>query len=170
MQLSQTNRTALLPLLTELFARGADVRIRVTGASMRPFLCGGEILTLRRPEGGGLRRGDLVLFVDRDGRPVLHRIVHRRASSAGAVLRTLGDGLIGLDEALPEQRVLARVCAIERPGRRVRSLDTPGARGSGFLRAQRSLFRSWAGRIADRLVHSSSRRGRAIYAARDPIG
>ena len=170
MQLNGTSRTVLLPLLTELFARGADVRIRVTGASMRPFLRGGEILTLRRPDVGGLRRGDLVLFADRDGLPVLHRVVRKRVSGSGVVLRTLGDGLTGLDGLLPEHRGLARVCAVERPGRRALSLDTPGARSYGFLLAQRSLFRSAAGRIADRLVQLFSRRARAVYAARDPIG
>jgi len=119
-------------LLAELLAGGAAVRFTVTGASMRPFLAGGETVELRPVPPDRIRPGDLVLF--RPSRPeaaytpvgvlpaegpqlMLHRVIRiRRGAGLPALIQTQGDALWAPDDPVEEEQVLARVCAVERAG------------------------------------------------------
>ncbi len=63
---------------------------------MRPFLVGGETVTVRRVDAEQIRIGDLVFFVDSTCCPILHRIIRRRSQKGEILLQTKGDGLICL--------------------------------------------------------------------------
>jgi signal peptidase I len=106
----------VLGLFREILQQGTDLRVRVTGRSMRPFLRGGEVLTIRRTPSLFLRKGDLILFRNSHEEPVLHRILSRRKKEDGTFcFTTKGDALLSFDEEIHEDSVLGRVLQIQRP-------------------------------------------------------
>jgi hypothetical protein len=115
-----------LKLFQELLDNGLDLRVRVTGKSMAPFLRGGEVVTIKKVPFLSLRRGDLVLCRLSDGFTVLHRIIRiMERRNGGFTLQTKGDGRGAPDQAISKHEVLGKVCAIERanPSGRCRVSD-----------------------------------------------
>lgn len=140
-------------LLADLLARDAAVRFTVTGASMRPFLRGGETVLLRRAPAGGIRLGDLLLTERAEAagrRLLLHRVTGiRRRPGLPALIQTHGDALWAPDEPVAEDQVLGRVCEVlagPAPGRAV-SLETRGQRLRGLALALHRKVR-WQGALA----------------------
>ncbi|MBA4374504.1 MAG: signal peptidase I [Thermodesulfovibrio sp.] len=116
-------------LFEDVLVSGADLRIRVTGRSMKPFLKGGEILTIRRVPCSSLRKGDLILF-DCQGSLILHRIIKKCYSEAGTLsFQTQGDARQAADGPVHKDKVLGKVLLIEKPlaGGRTRLLDMASA-------------------------------------------
>jgi signal peptidase I len=106
-----------LDRLADLLANGAAVRVVVTGDSMRPFLRGGETVTLRRVNPAAIRCGDLVLCRQTSGKLLLHRVVRiLRGRGLPARFQTQGDALWTLDEPVTSEQALGRVAAVERDG------------------------------------------------------
>jgi signal peptidase len=143
-------------ILVELLATGRAAQFVVTGASMRPFLRGGETIVVRRTSPDQIRLGDLLLYRRETagaGQLLLHRVVAvRRRPGLPALIQTHGDALWAPDEPVAEAQVLGRVCAVQRgpaPGRLV-SLDTPGERlrAVGLALWLRGLWLMRAGRRA----------------------
>lgn len=145
-------------LIEDLLSSGLDARIEVTGASMRPLLRGGEIVTVERADPESLAPGELVLCRSGAGRLVLHRLVRVRGAGAQRRWWTRGDALMACDEPFAAGRVLGRVTRIEG----LRLSLTPGAVQTRVLRwrAASRAFGAAAsvGRLARRL---SGRLGRA---------
>ena len=105
----------VLGLFEEVLSNGASLRVRVTGRSMKPFLRGGEVLTIRQVSCLSLGRGDLILFRNNDDLPVLHRIIKKRKSGDGTFcVLTKGDALMAFDGEITGERVLGKVFRIER--------------------------------------------------------
>jgi signal peptidase I len=131
-----------LGLFEEVLAHGADLRVRVTGRSMVPFLRGGEVVVVRKVACSSLRRGDIIFFRDREGFPVVHRIVGReRRGHQDGGFRTKGDALCLPDEPVREGDILGMVCAVE-SDHAFRNLETVSWRGANYLLALFSLFSS----------------------------
>jgi len=106
----------VMRLFEDILRAGTSLRVRVTGRSMRPFLWGGETLTIEPPACEAFRTGDLILFRNREGLPVLHRLIRaRRTEDGNPIFLTKGDALRTFDEEVPGSSVLGRVRLIERP-------------------------------------------------------
>ena len=101
-------------LFKDCLNRGLDLRVRVTGKSMSPFLRGGEVLTIKRVPARSLREGDLILFLSGDGSPVLHRVITSgNIGDNSRTFHTKGDALYGFDEPVHEEAVLGKVVRVE---------------------------------------------------------
>ena len=104
-------------LSAEILARGALLRFRAQGDSMRPFIRGGDILVIAPIEGEQARAGDAILF--RQGnRLLVHRLLGR-SGEGGNTLILKGDAHLRPDRPLGADQVLGRVTALERAGRTV---------------------------------------------------
>lgn len=115
---------------------GAQHWVPIEGHSMRPLLRAGDsVLVVHSRE--GIRRGDVVVFRDK-GRQVAHRVLRIVNGDAGSVLSTRGDSVRRSDAPVPAQKIVGRVVAIRRDGRRIR-LDTAGWRAVGWLVAMTTL-------------------------------
>ena len=102
-------------LCEDVLRRGADLRIRVTGRSMYPFLKGGEVLTIRQVPYPSLRRGDLILYKSLYNKPVLHRILRIELSLNNTIIFfTKGDASRLLDKPVRQNKVLGKVSKIEK--------------------------------------------------------
>ena len=101
-------------LALELLGRGEQVCFTARGASMRPFVRDGDVVTVR-PGAAGVAVGALVLASDGEF-GVVHRVVRRRGArvlvKVGAMPRSDG----WFDDA----DLLGRVVGVERDGRPVR--------------------------------------------------
>ena len=104
-----------LGLFEDILDSGSSLRVRVTGRSMTPFLRAGDVVVIRKVPVSSLRIGDLIFFKNRQGFPMLHRVVRRRRGPDGkVVLQTKGDSLTAFDRPIEGDRVLGKVCQIER--------------------------------------------------------
>jgi hypothetical protein len=135
-----------LALFEELLNSGLNLRLRVTGRSMRPFLQGNEVLTIGKAPGNSLRLGDLLLVRGEDGAALLHRLLRKTRDAAGRVVfQTKGDALLGLDPPTPECRVLAKVLLVIKPdgrgGWRKIDMASKAWRAANFFLAMASLLK-----------------------------
>jgi signal peptidase I len=158
----------LLDLFEEILHDGTSLRVRVTGRSMVPFLRGGERLIIAQLPCNSLRKGDLILFRNRHGFPVLHRITRiKRAKDGSLSFLAKGDALRTFDEEISGTSVLGRVRRIERtlsPGKAGyvdmdsllnRSMNSLIAY-KGILKVQAYQFYGWLARKRDHLNSESA--------------
>ena len=137
----------IIGLLEYILNAGWNVRVRVTGRSMAPFLPTGAMVTLKKVPCASLRRGDLILFKGCQGLPRLHRIVRRGRTSDGSMaFQTKGDALIAFDEPVQGHHVLGQVSKIEKVsskgGATTLNMESSKWRALNHLLALTSLFRS----------------------------
>jgi len=101
-----------------LLNQGLRVRVRVSGASMAPFLITGDVVHLTAADPGGMRRGDILFIQDPRRGYYLHRLLRRPQIRGQSMLQTRGDGHWHLDDPVSSRQVLARVTGIEHvPGK-----------------------------------------------------
>ncbi len=74
-----------IDLIRDLLAQDVQVRIQVSGMSMRPFLHGDETLVLAALKLRKPSIGDLLLIVDKTGSPLVHRLVRIRTRKRGTL-------------------------------------------------------------------------------------
>ena len=140
--------------MRDLLDRDISVRIRVTGASMQPFLLGGETVTIHHVQVRTLGIGDIILFVDSNNRPIMHRIVRRRCRAETIEMQTKGDSCATVDDPISNQQILGKVVRISSP-RLYKSVDSnlsinlnhPGRRVQAIFIVLWSVSRSYLYRI-----------------------
>lgn len=104
----QSVRAELSDLMRSILAEGRPITFRVRGTSMSPFIGDGDTVTvypLRNPP----RVGDVVLFLDRHGRAVVHRVV----GTGGGTVVTRGDSVGEDDFPAPMTNILGKVRGVE---------------------------------------------------------
>ncbi len=112
----QELKAELTGLFEDILKNGSQLRVRVTGKSMSPFLKGGEILTISQVSYHELRRGDIILFRNQHEHPVLHRIIRKEGASGNNTISflTKGDAVGTFDEAVKQEHVLGKVILVEK--------------------------------------------------------
>jgi hypothetical protein len=115
-----------LRLFEDILISGAELRVKVTGRSMAPFLNDGDVVRIRKVDRGMLAPGDLIFFKTAQGAPVLHRIMTRRRTRENRMRYvTKGDALIACDAPVMDDDILGKVIKIEKSLRtgKSRSID-----------------------------------------------
>ncbi len=102
-------------LFADILNQKLDLRIRVTGRSMRPVINNGDIVLLHKVPQETLQCGDIVYFMDSDGSPVLHRIISRtlQADSSYSYI-TKGDALLQTDAPISGDQILGKAFSVEK--------------------------------------------------------
>jgi signal peptidase I len=103
-----------ISLFADLLTREANLRVKVTGKSMAPFIRSHEIVTIKRAHPASLYIGDIVFFTNNLGMPTLHRLIKKHAAQEQIVFQTKGDALCSCDPPISEQHILGKVCHIEK--------------------------------------------------------
>ena len=145
-----TDRTGIYhDMVREELEKGIAMRFKAQGGSMSPFIVAGDTVTVEPADTRELRVGDVVLFQSGD-LAVVHRMLYRYVRGGTVYLLTKGDSVPQPDQPVPHTRLLGRVTAIERHGRRI-DLDAPPARAFAVLLALASPLSSYwrptAGRV-----------------------
>ncbi|HYV84909.1 MAG TPA: S24 family peptidase [Patescibacteria group bacterium] len=116
MRLNLSDEAITAELLAEGLRRTGTARITVNGSSMHPTLQTGWGVHLEPSDGTDLRPGDIAVFRTEHNLTV-HRLVWIESGPVGPVLVFRGD-YNRLRERVPPQAVVARVVAVELPGRK----------------------------------------------------
>jgi hypothetical protein len=85
---------------------------------MIPFICPGDLLTIRYAPHSTAAVGDIVLG-SRDGRFYVHRVLRTWSQGNRSYFQTRGDALPQADPVTPAGQFLGRVTAIERRGKQI---------------------------------------------------
>jgi len=136
-----------LVLFEDILNDGISLRVKVTGRSMAPFLRGGELLTIKKADASSLRKGDLIFFKNQYGSPIIHRIIKTsRGPTAVNTFQTKGDALMVFDEPVCEDKILGKVCLIERigPHGELKSIDMESLirRNLNYFLALKNFFKT----------------------------
>jgi signal peptidase I len=85
------NNKDMSGFVADILGRGAGLQLRVTGKSMAPAICSGDVVAVEKTPPDALRAGDLI-FYRKGERLVLHRILFtQHAGDHTIVFRTKGD-------------------------------------------------------------------------------
>jgi len=98
----------------EIMSKGSLLRFRALGSSMEPFLFSRDILTIKPASISELKKGDIILFEDSIGNPILHRI-HEKSKE----ILVNGDNPLSESEAVSENKILGKIINVERNGKRI---------------------------------------------------
>lgn len=140
-------------LFMEILKRGAALRTKVAGRSMRPSLMGGETVVVEPADASLLGRGDMVLFRNTSGLPVLHRLVRKKKTDDGSyVLQTKGDALFSPDEPFCEADLMGRAVVLENSEGSKILMGSPLRRVLNYVLAIKGLLRFFFLRRAARLL------------------
>lgn len=151
----------ILDAAVELMGRaGRGGTVNVVGTSMSPTLREGFVVAVEfAPQ--ELRRGDMLLFRQREIL-VVHRLLGWARPSDGVDwLRTRGDATISLDPRLDPALVVGRVIAF-RDEQGWWDVRSRGARLFALLMAWHGLVWSGLAALADRAKRAVGRPGRAV--------
>lgn len=118
----------VVPVMRHVLAGGLRVRARVTGTSMRPFVCDGELMEFVAQGAEMPRPGQILLVRTADGALVLHRV----SRTDGSRFYMRGDAQAFEEGPLVPEQVIARGTGIVRNGRLV-PLDIGILRLTGHL-------------------------------------
>jgi signal peptidase I len=146
----------LLELSRDVLQKGQSIRFQAKGWSMRPFIRDGDFVTVSPVENSSIKTGDVVLYSTAENDPIMHRVIKKYIKKGGTTLLIKGDASSGSPERVDIQRVLGKLTAIERKGRR-KQLDTRLYRIIGLLFAGISPFSPWTYRIGSSAKHSIRR-------------
>jgi uncharacterized repeat protein (TIGR01451 family) len=145
----QTRRDSRLfsDLAAGFLRAGIPIRFRADGASMRPTLEGGDLLTVEPIDQAPLQRGNIVLTCSDDGFKA-HRIV--TLNETGDAFEIRGDA--GLENESGDSRmILGRVTQAESSGRCER-LDTRASRFQATVRQLSARLRTAASLRLRRII------------------
>lgn len=103
-------------LAEDLLRRGHSIRFQAHGHSMQPEILHGDIVTVA-PVVHPLADREIVLYLTKGGRPILHRIIQSQEDPVGRSLYLIcGDAHSTADGWLSSERILGRIVAVERRG------------------------------------------------------
>lgn len=99
---------------SDLLSRGYSVRFRASGASMRPAICHGDVLTVGPVAPSNITPGSVAVY-RRFDRLLAHRVLRIDADDSGAPVFVLrGDAASGCDAPVAASQMLGEVVKVER--------------------------------------------------------
>ena len=122
------------------------MQMLVRGSSMRPCLRPGSLTAVEKVEPEDIRVGNVIVFQDNNGQPVMHRVISTRSE-----IVTQGDNLPLSDGVVPAERIVGKVVARWRKGqlqRISRVEERLWLHAAGPLRRLRGLARASARLLA----------------------
>lgn len=120
-------------LLKEVLEKENEVKLRVSGVSMFPFLRKGDSLLAKGADCGQIRVGNIILYYDEGG-----ICCHRVFSKKNGNIRVKADANV-CAEPLVSEDFIGKVVAIERKGKTIRIDNTLGYLRGLFI-SRFSLF------------------------------
>jgi Peptidase S24-like len=109
-----------IDLVTTTLHEFGEVRLLASGCSMIPFICPGDLLTVRCIPLSHADVGDIVLS-SRERRFCVHRLLRSWSQGDQSYFQTKGDALLQPDPVAWTGQFLGRVTTIERQGKQVGS-------------------------------------------------
>ena len=105
-----------MPIMIEMLKNGNTVSLMVKGNSMYPFLISGRDKVFLKADVNPLKKGDIVLYKNRNDKYALHRI--SRVDDDGN-FEIIGDGQLVADYPVSADSIVAKVYMITRKGKKL---------------------------------------------------
>jgi len=102
-----------------LLQAGIAVHFRASGASMLPLIQEGDILLVKPVAPCQIRVGDVVLFITKECRPLVHRVIKRQKRAQCYSFLLKADQALEEDGLIAQEEVLGRLESVERAGREI---------------------------------------------------
>lgn len=99
---------------TQILNNGCSFSFKAHGSSMYPFICDGDILTVKQVEYSSLKAGDIAFYKSSDERLIVHRVVDKKLQSNKLMLLMRGDSVFNNDGWIYSDQVLGKVVSIQR--------------------------------------------------------
>ena len=99
---------------TQILNNGSSFSFQAYGSSMYPFICSGDVLTVKQVEYSTLRAGDIAFYRSSDDRLIVHRVVDKKLQSDKLMLLMRGDSVFNNDGWICSDQVLGKVVSIQR--------------------------------------------------------
>lgn len=122
----------LVPVISEVLAKGGSFSFIPNGTSMLPYIAGGRDKVTLAPLPERIKNGDIVLFKTEGGDIVLHRVIYQK----NGLFTFCGDNLRLPEQNVPKSHLIGRVTEIERNGKTL-SLLSPTQRLFAFFTVQK---------------------------------
>jgi len=100
-------------LAAEVVGVFGSIRLRVSGTSMAPTLCPGELVSVEKTGIAEIFPGEIAVFA-RNGRLIVHRVLTKIQSRGEPYLLTRGDRARKSDAPVTRSEFVGRVTHIER--------------------------------------------------------
>jgi len=101
-------------LSSEILEIGGSFSFKAHGSSMYPFICDGDILTVKQVEYSALKVRDIAFYRSSDERLIVHRIVGKKLQNNKLMLLMRGDSVFNNDGWIYSDQVLGKVVSIQR--------------------------------------------------------
>jgi ribosomal protein S18 acetylase RimI-like enzyme len=111
---------AFSDISARILNNGGSFSFKAHGSSMYPFICDGDILTVKQVEYSAIRAGDIVLYKYSDDRLIVHRVVDKKLQSNKLMLLLRGDSVFNHDGWIYSDQVLGKVVSIQRDKKFIR--------------------------------------------------
>jgi hypothetical protein len=149
-----------ITFLSSMLEEGYDLRLRVTGASMSPFLETGSYVTLSWVPLSELKIGDIIFCRCDDGSFKLHRLIMIK----NEMLITKGDALDSADKPFKKTDYQGKVIRVEQRrshtiinrNMELRSIQTANYIIAVYFRLKLHLIRKYIGRKIKTCIRISS--------------
>jgi signal peptidase I len=135
---------------------------------MRPFIQDGDLITVSPLQNSPVKVGDVVLYKTVDDQAIVHRVIQKTIKDNKTVFFIKGDAAFSQPEEVDTERILGRVVAIERNGRK-RKLDTKLYRIIGLLFAWLSPFSRWIYPVGSKIKSVVREKRRSIWTNEDHL-
>jgi signal peptidase I len=88
------------------------------GASMRPFIKAGDLVYYKKPSLADIKTGDIILYKDKQGKLILHRVIYAAVKQGDCFLLAKGDAVDAVDALkITEKELIGKVFKVERKQR-----------------------------------------------------
>jgi signal peptidase len=110
-------------LSTQTLKMGASIRFTAIGNSMYPMIRNGDKLTIIPVLNRQIKLGDVILFTNKVGRPLVHRVIKFEMDGEDQRMITQGDHTSQIDGCIPKANVYGILSKIERQGQVINLSD-----------------------------------------------
>jgi hypothetical protein len=129
-------------MLKEVIERDVEIPLKTFGLSMRPSICGGEWIVVRRADAKEMGVGDVVIY--QSGPTfVAHRVIRRRHQDGRVYFTVKGDAHLAAEGEISADEVVAKVVALRKADKTI-DLNRPRWRLANRLIAR---YSSWVDRL-----------------------
>ena len=140
----------LLQLCLTILSKGNNVRFKVHGNSMYPFIRNGDIIEIEPAEAPKINLGEII-FYHSSNRIVAHRLIKRINSDGEVTFVTKGDSRVKYDKPLKNESIMGKVVMIQSRNRTI-WLNQPSGKAINYLAMFYSLASSETSQIINYLT------------------
>lgn len=99
--------------MNETLDKGFDLSFKALGNSMTPFICSGDVITVKSTESDNLSIGDIIFYVS-ETRFIVHRLIQKNKIGTELFFITKGDNRGLPDPPVESSQIKGKVVKIER--------------------------------------------------------